>query len=52
MVVTTQGSGSSDLERPSSSDDEICGIISIEVAATMREAILEMCGSIKTTLIE
>lgn len=47
MVCTCHNPGSS-----GTSDEEICMIIHEEVAATIREAIPEMSGSIKTTLIE
>lgn len=51
-MVVTRGLGSSDPERPSASDDEICRIVAAKVAAMIRGAILEMFGYIKTTLIE
>ena len=47
MVGTCYNPGSSGV-----SDDEICMMIHDEVATAIREAILEMFGSIKTTLIE
>ena len=52
MVVTTRGSCSSDQERLGSSDDKIRMIIATKFATSMREAILEMFGYIKTTLIK
>nr|KAJ0188610.1 hypothetical protein LSAT_V11C900456990 [Lactuca sativa] len=47
MVITRNNLGSS-----GTSDEEICRIIHEEVAATIKEAIPNMFGSIKTTLIE
>ena len=51
-MVVTRGLGSNNPKRPSTNDDEIYRIVAEEVAATIREAIPEMFGSIKTTLIE
>lgn len=46
MVVTTIGLASSDLDRSDTSDDGIHRIIVAKVAASMREAIPGMFGSI------
>ena len=51
-MVVTQGSGSSNLERASTNDKEICRIIVDEVVVAIREAITEMFGSINTKLIK
>ena len=51
-MVVTQGSGSNNPKRPSASNDEIGKIIVAEVAATIREAIPEMFGFVRTILIE
>ena len=50
--MTTRGSVPSDQKRSDSIDGEMCMIISIMVTTMMREAIPEMFGSIKNTLIE
>ena len=51
-MVVTQGSGSGDPERQSTSDDKIHRIICTEVVAVVREAIPEVFRSIKTAVIK
>lgn len=51
-TVVTRGSGSGDPERQNTSCEDICGIISTEVAMAVREAIPEVVGSIKITMIK
>ena len=51
-MVVTRGLGSSNPERLSVSDDEIRMIVASEVATTIREAIPEMFGFVRTILIE
>lgn len=52
MVVTNPGIGCSDPKKTGNIDDEIHMIIAAEVAATMMEAVPQMFGSVKTTMIE
>ena len=53
-MAITQGSGSAadDLERPCLGDYETCEMITIQVTLAVREIILEVLGSVNTTLIE
>lgn len=51
-MIVTRDSRSSDLERSGTSDDEIHRIIVADMAPAVREAILEVFGSIKTMMIE
>ena len=50
-IVYAQGLGFSGPERMGASDDEICRIIAMEVAATVRATILEVFGSIMSVMI-
>ena len=53
-LVTTRGPGFSvdGLESPGLGKDEICELITTYVTLVVRVAILEVCGSIRTMLIE
>lgn len=51
-MVFTRGLGSIRSERHGDSDDEICRIVDAEAATTVKEAIPEVFGSIKTVMIE
>lgn len=52
MVTTTRGFGSKDPESLCTSDDGIRRIVVDEVSATIKDTILDMFGSIKTTMVE
>lgn len=52
VAIRGLGSGVGGTKRMGLSDEDIRGIIVAEVAVTIRETILELIGSVKTTLIE